>query len=153
MNEKLDQHGANLNSKRFLQLRLSARYGIVCLLLVMAIMVLPSSPAQAQGNRNVSAKVSNQKIRTKRAEGATITASRVTLKPGYEFKQVSDNKVAVVRMSNGGYTMNITCTCKKSEPKKSGSCKPKIQFGYVVCEATNCLNCGRTIVVKGVSMQ
>ncbi len=139
MNSNPDKHDANQrreslslrDSKWFHRARPLAKFGIVHLLFTVALMLLASSTALAQGGKTSSRNLSAQRD----TEGATITAKRITLKPGYKFTRVSADTIAVGK-KKGGITIKATCSCAEA-----GKCIINIGGSVLYCYGSTCNLC------------
>ena len=81
--------------------------------------------AQAQPTESFKAKKILVKELPKNLEGVVIEKGVFKLKPGYEFRDATDNTVVVGLKNNGGATGTFSCTCSylSGSPKSTGDCK------------------------------
>lgn len=79
---------------------------------------------QAESAESFKAKKILVKELPKDLGGVVIEKGVFKLKPGYEFRDPTDNTV-VVALKNGGATGTFSCTCSylSGTPKASGDCK------------------------------
>ncbi len=80
----------------------------------------------------------------KRVEGATIRDNKATLKAGYEFVRVSENKVSIRRMRTNDIGGSFTCLCGKGD----GSCSASVSGSVLICLPESCEgSCTISVVV------
>ncbi len=136
-----------ISEKDFRGFRLPKRALTIFLLLMAGAVLIPSStfaqaPAgnrltvKAQGNTSRPKTKSAPKAQTQQVtEGATITAKRITLKPGYKFTRVSANTIAIARKNNEGVPIEVTCSCAKGK----GGCAVTFEGTNLSCYSNKCL--------------
>ena len=86
----------------------------------------------------------------KRVEGATIRDNKATLKAGYEFVRVSENKVAIRRMRTNEIGGSFTCLCEKGD----GSCSVSVSGSVAICLPASCEgSCTISVIIITTSHQ
>ena len=162
MNKKLETVGAKRRggalsprcNKYFDRLQHLAGFGVAHLL-VIAVTLMFSSLALAQGSKTGRTKVSPQKVGSRDTAGATIRAQRITVKPGYEAKLTSANRIVVAKKNGGGIIVEATCSCLKATTEGKRSCYVSITGDDLVCVAVDCADCGwkNVIINKAASIR
>ncbi len=141
MSGKLEMVSANkeslCDSKFSSGVRALAKFGIIHLLFITALMWLASSTALAQGGGS------------RELKGATITEKQLTLKRGYVASRISANTVKVRKKNGGGTTFTSTCLCRTTgQPGGGGSCNVRVDGNQLICYDGSCSDCywGRIII-------
>jgi hypothetical protein len=139
MNKKLSRQDESLlRNNSFHRLKSSAKRGSVLVLFVMALILFASSPSLAQGKKHTHKKPSTQKAQPKqRVEGVVISASLLTVKPGYEFEVIQGFQVdTIVRIKrkDGVVVTEATCSCLKKTPQGGSSCGVQQSPKYLSCQ-------------------
>ena len=78
-------------------------------------------------------------------EGVELADGGLKVKDGYEFVKDSKSTFAIARMSDRRVVTKGGCGCNTT-----GACDPVFKGGIIVCEATNCSDCGLALMIGGV---
>jgi hypothetical protein len=158
---KLEMHGTHQGGytsgarKLYHRQHSSARFRIAILLLVAAMMLLPSRYALArltegrqpttkvQANQPPHKRTAARKAHAPQAEGVTLTTKRATLKPGYKFVRKSNNTIIVAkkRKGTGGTFPTTTVTCLCNNGSGNGSCRLEVVDTIATCTNGTCDTC------------
>ena len=78
-------------------------------------------------------------------EGVELADGGLKVMDGYEFVKDSKSTFAIARMSDRKVVTRGGCGCNTT-----GACDPVFKGGIIICEATNCSDCGLALMIGGV---
>ena len=141
MNERLNTNSTGQRSESLSDSRLShrlrtpARFWIIALFLI-GVMSPPPPATLAQQKGGTSAQGGGSGT----AEGATISANQIKLKPGYRFERRRNGTYAVRRMRNNGITVEAECVC--TQKGDSSNCDVSTAGkDSITCTPNGCSKC------------
>ena len=131
------------------------KFRVVFILIALGLMLLGSGTAQAQKRSTSRSKVSSQKPQTGISQAVTITAKRITMRPGYDVVSQTDNTVVVARPNGGGATIQATCYCAKATSEGGKSCTVSRDGALIMCVAglNGCSECKWKNVIKKTTVK
>ena len=166
MNKMTNTHDADKRAERLNEGKAShhfgplARFWAIALLLVLGAALLPSHSAFARGvegrksaarahKSNAARARTIQRRVQKRAEGATVTPNRITLKAGYKFDRRPDGTIVVARKKGSVTTVEAKCVCGKAGPEGGRTCNVSTQGTDVIsCVPSDCGSCQfKTVII------
>jgi hypothetical protein len=98
------------------------KFRVVFILIALGLMLTGSGSALGQKSRTNRSKASSQKPQSGISEAVTVTAKRMTMRPGYDVVSQTGNTVVVARPKGGGVTIQATCGCVIPTPEGGSEC-------------------------------
>jgi hypothetical protein len=119
------------------------KFRVVFILIALGLMLTGSGSALGQKSRTNRSKASSQKPQSGISEAVTVTAKRITMRPGYDVVNQTGNSVVVARPKGGGVTIQATCYCAKPTPEGGSSCTVSRDGSLIMCVAglNGCSEC------------